>query len=80
MLYSGRRRTGLMRVPDVRARMISHTGAFLSWGLGGDRGLPRIPRRKVSEGGFAAALREPGAREAFGRWWSAALTVNWPTH
>ena len=71
---------GLMRVPDIRARMIGQTGAFLSWGLDGDRGLPRIPRRKVSEGGFTTAMRQPGARAAVNRWWAAALTVNWPTH
>ncbi len=80
MLCSGHQRTDLMRVPDVRARMISQTGAFLSWGLAGDRGLPLIPRRRVSEGGFAAYLRNPGVREAFSRWWAVALAVNWPTH
>ena len=77
MLHSSRQWMHFMRVPGVRARMISQTAAFLNWGMDGDRGLPRIPRRRGSGGGFPAILKQPGARLAINRWWAAARTVNW---
>ena len=53
--------------------MIAETSAFLSWALRNHRRLPRIPRRRVSEGGFKMLLRQPGAKAAIGRWWDAVL-------
>lgn len=34
---------------------------------------PRIPVRKVSEGGFSRMLERPGGRERADRWWASAL-------
>lgn len=57
---------------DSRRRMIAETEAFLNWALRrGD--LPRIPRRKVSDGGFTSLLRHPGARAAAARFWQRTL-------
>jgi hypothetical protein len=63
---------------DGREGMIEQTNAFLTWALTGDRDLPRIPRCKVSEGGFAVFLRHPRARTAFARWWSTTLGFDEP--
>jgi hypothetical protein len=35
--------------------------------------VPRIPTRKVSEGGFSRMLGRPGGRERAERWWDLAL-------
>lgn len=53
--------------------MIAETSAFLSWALAEGGRMPRIPRRRVDEGGFAAFMRMPGARRAVARWWDAVL-------
>jgi len=55
--------------------MIEETSAFLSWALRERRDLPRIPRRRVDEGGFTAMLRNPGARAAVRHWWRRVLSV-----
>jgi hypothetical protein len=59
---------------DPRQRMIDETSAFLNWALAEDRGLPRIPRKRVDEGGFAELLAVPGARVLIRRWWNRVLT------
>ena len=59
---------------DPRAAMIAQTGAFLTWAMAQDRGLPRIPRRRVDEGGFTELLQRPGARAAADRWWERTLS------
>jgi hypothetical protein len=56
-----------------RTRMIEETSAFLTWALTEDRGLPRIPRRRVDEGGFKELLAVPGARVVIARWWNTVL-------
>src|SRR5690606_19045487 len=38
---------------DLRRQMIAETGAFLTWALRERPSLPRIPRRRVDQGGFA---------------------------
>lgn len=53
--------------------MIAETSAWLTWALRTDANLPRIPARKVSEGGFSALLGLPTARVAFDHWWGRAL-------
>lgn len=53
--------------------MIAETSAFLSWALREGRDLPRIPRRRVSDGGFAMLLRMPGGRAAVAGWWNRTL-------
>ena len=62
------------RPADTRERMIRETNAFLSWSLSKDRGLPRIPRRRVDMGGFGTILRHPGARALIRRWWLRILS------
>lgn len=59
--------------PHLREKMIRETNAFLSWSLAKDRGLPRIPRRRVDEGGFSTILRHPGAMAIVRRWWARVL-------
>ena len=65
---------GVMLNIDPRQRMIDETSAFLSWALAEDRNLPRIPRKRVDEGGFTELLAVPGARVLIGRWWNRVLT------
>lgn len=62
------------RPEDTRERMIRETNAFLSWSLMRDRGLPRIPRRRVDLGGFGTILRHPGAKALVNRWWAKVLS------
>ncbi|MFA9476810.1 hypothetical protein ACERK3_00755 [Phycisphaerales bacterium AB-hyl4] len=59
---------------ETRERMIAETEAFLSWALA-DRSqpLPRIPRRRVADGGYTELLRRPGARAAVLHWWRRVL-------
>lgn len=61
------------RPRDARQEMISETSAFLSWALREGGRMPRIPRRRVDDGGFTAFMRMPGAWAAVTRWWDAAL-------
>ncbi len=63
------------RPRDLRADMIRQTSEFLTWALAADRGLPRIPRRRVDQGGFSALLRQPGVRAMVDRWWSRTLDL-----
>ena len=63
------------RPRDLRDQMLRETSAFLTWALNQDRDLPRIPRRRVSDGGFARLLRQPGARAAIDRWWVRTLEI-----
>jgi len=53
--------------------MIAETGAFLTWALAQEGGVPRIPRRRVDAGGFTELLRRPGAAELVGRFWARSL-------
>ncbi|MEX0745957.1 MAG: hypothetical protein WD118_10195 [Phycisphaeraceae bacterium] len=61
------------RRPESRERMIAETSAFLSWALAREHRLPRIPRRRVSEGGFSDLLRRPEARAMVTHWWRRTL-------
>ena len=56
---------------DLRAKMIAETSAFLTWALTADRGLPRIPTRRVDRGGFGR--RSGTDRSWTGQWWSTAF-------
>lgn len=56
-----------------RRRMIAETNAFLNWALGNGKNLPRIPRRRVDQGGFTELMRRPLARIAAAHWWRRAL-------
>lgn len=35
--------------------------------------VPRIPTRRVADGGFSTMLGRPGGRERAERWWDLAL-------
>ena len=73
------RRPRAVLIEPQRVRMIRETSLFLTWALAGGAGLPRIPRRAVSQGGFARLMRQPGARAAIDRWWQRTLAlVNGP--
>jgi hypothetical protein len=58
---------------DARRVMIEETSAFLTWALQHGQDLPRIPRRRVDEGGFSLLMQQPGARAAVARWWQRVL-------
>ncbi|MBI1335335.1 MAG: hypothetical protein GC164_00055 [Phycisphaera sp.] len=53
--------------------MIRETNAFLNWALEENRDLPRIPRRRVEDGGFVLLMRRDGARAMVDRWWGWML-------
>lgn len=53
--------------------MIAETSAFLTWALSSGVELPRIPTRRVRDGGFSGLWRESGARAAMVRWWWRAI-------
>jgi len=65
----------MRNVPDRRERMIAETSAFLTWALANDIDLPRIPRRKVSVGGFSVYMDVPGAKAAMHHWWDRTLSL-----
>ncbi len=66
---------GRRQVPaDARLRAIDETSAFLSWALARARNLPRIPTRRMDQGGFSDVLSRPGARAMVTRYWSRALS------
>lgn len=58
---------------DAGAKAVAETSAFLSWALSKDRPLPRIPRRRVDQGGFGEMMRGPHARKIVVHWWSQAI-------
>jgi hypothetical protein len=53
--------------------MIAETNAFLDWALGDGKALPRIPRRRVDQGGFTELMRRPLAKIVAAHWWRRAL-------
>lgn len=59
---------------DIREQMIRETNAFLSWSLAKERGLPRIARRRVDEGGFSFVAKHRGARALAIHWWNKVLS------
>ena len=62
-------------IKDLRLQMIRETEAWVNWALANSDRIPRIPRRRVDEGGFSMLLKMPGARAAIGRWWSRTLDL-----
>lgn len=72
LIYRGADRS---RIGDRfdRHRMIAETNAFLDWALGNGEGLPRIPRRRVDQGGFTELMRRPLAKIVAAHWWRRAL-------
>jgi hypothetical protein len=62
------------RIRETRETMIGQTNAFLNWAMSESRDLPRIPRRRVDQGGFQELLRHPGARALVRHWWERVLS------
>ncbi len=63
---------------SVSARMIREHSAWLTRMLRGGSGspgskLPRIPTRRVSEGGFTRLTSTPAGRFRAERWWERTL-------
>jgi hypothetical protein len=54
-------------------RMVMEHARWLSWALRHRPHLPRIPVRKVSEGGFARLMATHRGREFAAEWWEDAL-------
>lgn len=54
--------------PETRQQMIDSTNRFLSLALGSSR-MPRIPRRRVDQGGFNYLERFEGMKLWCERWW-----------
>jgi hypothetical protein len=53
--------------------MIAETNAFMDWALRDGCSMPRIPRRRVDQGGFSELMRRPLARIMATHWWQRAL-------
>jgi hypothetical protein len=64
------------RPRDLRLEMIAETSALLTWALARDRGLPRIPTRRMDQGGFARLMGQRPARALVERWWSNVLDLS----
>jgi hypothetical protein len=47
--------------------------AWLTRALSSGRAYPRIPLRKVEDGGFSNLMNRPGGRALAEMWWTAAL-------
>lgn len=64
---------GPSRRPETREQMIATHNAFLDWALAEERGLPRIPTRRVDRGGFSKLMQLPAARLMATHWWQTAI-------
>ena len=63
------------RLP-IAVRMVREHSLWLSRMLRGRRGTrqpPRIPVRRVSEGGFSKMMSTPAGRHRAERWWERTL-------
>jgi len=58
---------------DARRRAIAETNAFLTWAIRSEQDLPRIPRRRVDQGGFSQMLKRPLSGTIIAYWWAQAL-------
>ncbi|MEM1208667.1 MAG: hypothetical protein AAF586_04035 [Planctomycetota bacterium] len=64
---------GRRRRLETPEQMVRETSAFLTWALPRAGRLPRVPTRRVSEGGFSSMASIPGARQRLARWWTVSL-------
>ncbi len=55
------------------ARMRREHSLWLSRAVARSDFIPRIPTRRVSEGGFSLLLSSPGGRERAEQWWMDAF-------
>ncbi len=58
---------------DAGARVRRETETWLDRALAGEVHLPRIPVRRVSEGGFGHMSRSPEGRREMEAWWDRTL-------
>lgn len=56
-----------------RRKMIAETGAFITWALKHPEDVPRLPRRRVEDGGFKGFLSKPGTRALVNAFWQRTL-------
>jgi hypothetical protein len=63
----------LRRLPDPAALFRHVHEAWLTRAVSSGKPYPRIPVRRVDEGGFDPLLARPGGRQRADRWWTAAL-------
>lgn len=68
--FSWRKRRSML---STGQRMAMEHSAWLTRVLGSRHQPPRIPVRKVSEGGFAAMMATPSGRFRAERWWERTL-------
>lgn len=61
------------RMAETRREMIDHHSQFLTMALRGDAETPKIPRRRVDQGGYSELMKRPGARAAALAWWDSVL-------
>ena len=56
-------------------RMVRYHEQWLSAALVKGRRIPRIPTRRVEEGGYAMLLATPGGRVQAEHWWMSTLNA-----
>ena len=64
---------GRDRQPETRQRMLRETETWLNWAIKQRSGVPRIPTRRVSEGGYGELVRRPLGRLMATHWWARAI-------
>lgn len=57
----------------LRRRMIRQHARWLTAALRGRKTAPRIPTRRVDEGGFARLMSTERGREVASQWWYDAI-------
>lgn len=65
------------RVREARVEMINETSAFLTWALRAHEDMPRIPARKVDDGGFNLMMKMPAFRQMVAEFWEKILGALW---
>lgn len=60
-------------LPDKAALFRRAHERWLTRAMASPRAYPRIPLRRVADGGFAPLVSRPGGRERAERWWAMAL-------
>ena len=61
---------------DLRREWIAETEAFLEWAMEEERvgrPVPRVPRRRVDQGGFPPLLTTAAAKSAVRHWWGRVM-------
>jgi len=61
------------RPRDARREAIDDTNRFLNWALAQERGIRRIPCRRVDRGGFTGWMANRGTRALVQRFWDDVL-------